>query len=117
MCSLKAYRKTYVVEGSTAVGEGDDLDRSILALGHAQVLGTEVGQAEDTSTVDIERSGGSERDVEVDAIGSKVEEGVDLLVGVIVGDGTAIEGPEGTRRAVRAVDTGTWGLLISCHYR
>lgn len=87
------------------MGKGDDLDRSILSLGHRKVLGLEIGQAEDTGTVDIERSGGDKRDVEVEAVGGKVEESIDLLVGVVVGDGAAIEGPKGTGRAVRAVDT------------
>lgn len=73
----------------------DDLDGGIGTLSDAQALWqSQIWQAEDTSTVDVQWTL-SQRVVEVDAVTDcQVEESVDLLVGVVVGNGTSSQWPE-----------------------
>lgn len=109
--------ETHVVERSTAVGEGDDLDRSIRSLGHVDAVGLQAGQAEDAAAGDTDGGLLDEGDVEGDgadtggAAEGEVEEGVDVVVGVVVGDGAAVEGPEGAGGAIGGVKAGAWKIV------
>jgi len=84
------------------------LNRSVGALGNVQSLWqAHVWHAEDTSSIDIQWTL-SQGVVEVDAVANgQVEESVHLLMGVVVGDCTSGQWPDGSWRVISAVDTGT----------